>query len=88
MKLKKGYITHQVDNMRITVNVTPEKNEQPKILHSNESAAFILDCLSEETTEEKIVEKMQAVYDAPEEVLARDVHRVIETLRSAGAIEE
>ncbi len=88
MKLKKGYITHEVDGMRITVNVTPEKNETPKVLQSNESAAFILQCLENETTEEEIVKKMLEVYDAPAEVLGKDVHRVIETLKSAGAIED
>ena len=55
-------------------------------MRSNETAAFIVNCLKKETTEEAIVEAMLEQYDAPRETVARDVHRVVEQLRQIGAL--
>ena len=58
------------------------------LIRSNKTAAFIVECLKEETTKEKIVEAMFEKYDAPKDVLAKDVSDVIEKLRKVGALEE
>ena len=52
------------------------------------TAAFIVNCLKRETDKEKIVEAMAAEYDAPREVIAADVEKVLDKLRSIGALEE
>ncbi len=57
------------------------------MVRSNGTAGFIITCLEKETTEDEIVEKMLAEYDAPREVIARDVKKVIEQLRGIGAID-
>ena len=43
--------------------------------------------IKEETTEERIVDAMLTLYDAPRDVIERDVKRVIDTLRSINALE-
>ena len=58
------------------------------LIRSNKTAAFIVECLKEETTQEKIVEAMFEKYDAPKDVLAKGVSDVIEKLRKVGALEE
>ena len=58
------------------------------LIRNNKTAAFIVECLKEETTEEKIVEAMFEKYDAPKDVLAKDVSDVIEKLRKVGALDE
>ena len=58
------------------------------LIRSNKTAAFIVECLKEDTTQEKIVEAMFEKYDAPKEVLAKDVSEVIEKLRKVGALDE
>ena len=58
------------------------------LIRSNKTAAFIVECLKEETTQEKIVEAMFEKYDAPKEVLAKDVLDVIDKLRKVGALDE
>ena len=52
------------------------------------AAAFIINCLKEETTPEKIVDAMAAVYDAPRSVLEADVAKIVDQLRSINAIDE
>ena len=86
MKLKKEFVTHQNDNEHVTV--AAGNTEFTGMLLSNETAGFIIEHLKSETTEDKIVDQMFEEYDAPREVITADVHRIIEKLRSIGAIDE
>ena len=86
MKLKKEFVTHQNDNEHVTV--AAGNTDFTGMLLSNETAGFIIEHLKSETTEDKIVDQMFEEYDAPREVIAADVHRIIEKLRSIGAIDE
>ena len=85
MKLKDTYITHDSDGEQILLDTS---SSFAGLIRSNKTAAFIVECLKEETTEEKIVEAMFEKYDAPKEVLAKDVSDVIEKLRKVGALDE
>ena len=85
MKLKDTYITHDSDGEQILLDTS---SSFAGLIRSNKTAAFIVECLKEETTKEKIVEAMFEKYDAPKDVLAKDVSDVIEKLRKVGALEE
>ena len=86
MKLKSDFITQTIDDTQFLVPVGAEAFNG--IVRSNATAAFIVDCLKEETTEAAIVEKMCGKYDAPQSVIAADVKKILETLRSIHALEE
>ena len=86
MKLKEGFVTHEIDGDQIMVAVGSA--DFHGLVRSNETAAFIVDCLKTETDEDGIVNAMLAEYDAPEEVIRADVKAVIEKLRGIGAIDE
>ena len=85
MKLKYTYITHDSDGEQILLDTS---SSFAGLIRNNKTAAFIVECLKEETTQEKIVEAMFEKYDAPKEVLAKDVLDVIDTLRKVGALDE
>ena len=85
MKLKDTYITHDNDGEQILLDTS---SSFAGLIRSNKTAAFIVECLKEETTQEKIVEAMFEKYDAPKDVLAKDVSEVIEKLRKVGALDE
>ena len=85
MKLKDTYITHDSDGEQILLDTS---SSFAGLIRNNKTAAFIVECLKEETTEEKIVEAMFEKYDAPKDVLAKDVSDVIEKLREVGALDE
>lgn len=85
MKLKEGFITHTIDNEQIMVSVNGDFSG---MVRSNSTAAAIIGFLSEETDRDGIVEKMKEIYEAPEGSIERDVDRVLESLRSIGAINE
>lgn len=85
MKLKDNYITHDSDGEQILLDTS---SSFAGLIRNNKTAAFIVECLKEETTKEKIVEAMFEKYDAPKDVLAKDVSDVIEKLRKVGALDE
>ena len=74
MKLKDTYITHESDGEQILLDTS---SSFAGLIRNNKTAAFIVECLKEETTEEKIAEVMFEKYDAPKDVLAKDVSEVI-----------
>lgn len=86
MKLKDGFITHETDDEQIMVSTGNTKFSG--LVRSNRTAAFIVDCLKSETSESEIIKKMTEKYDAPEEIISKDVKKILDTLRSIGAIDE
>lgn len=86
MKLKKGFITHKSAGKQILVATGNEQFNG--IVRSNETAAFIVDCLKKDTTEKEIAEKMAEIYNAPKDVILKDVKKVCDDLRKIGAIDE
>ena len=85
MKLKKEFITHMDGDQQMMVDTSAKFSG---LLRSNKTAAEIIEMLKTDTTEEKIVAAMQKKYDVPETTLKADVHKIIETLRSVGALEK
>lgn len=86
MKLKDGFITHESDGEHITVSAGGSNFNG--LIRSNKTAGFIVECLKEDITEEEIIEKMLAKYDAPREIIASDVAKILAKLRSIGALDE
>jgi hypothetical protein len=86
MKLKQGFVTREMGGEQIMV--ATGKANFSGFTRANAAGAFIVNCLKEETSVEKIVDAMAAVYDAPRDVLEADVLKIIEKLRSIGAIDE
>ena len=85
MKLKEGFITHETCGEHVMVSANGTFSG---IVRSNATAAFIVNCLAEETTEQEIVRKMLAKYDAPSAIIEADVKKILDTLRGIGALEE
>ena len=86
MKLKDNFITQDVEDIQFLVPVGGEAFQG--IVRSNETAAFIVNCLRNETTEEAIAEAMFEEYEAPKDVVLADLRKILETLRGINALEE
>lgn len=86
MKLKQGFITHNMGGEQVMVGTGAVSFSG--LVRSNETAAFIVDHLKKETSREEIVDAMLKEYDAPREVIERDVEKILQTLRSIGALDE
>ena len=86
MKLKSCFITQDIDDTQFLVPISAEAFSG--IVRSNKTAAYIIELLKKETTEEKIVDALYAKYDAPKDQIAKDVHEILTTLRGINALEE
>lgn len=88
MKLKDGFITHDSDGEQIMVAVGDAADKFHGLVRSNKTAAFIIDCLKQENTEDQIVDAILAKFDASRDVVTKDVRKIITDLRKIGAIYE
>ena len=86
MRLKDDLVTQDIDGTQFLVPVGAEAFHG--IVRSNKTAAFIVNCLKEETTEEQIVDAMCARYAAPRDEIVADVRGILDTLRGINALEE
>lgn len=88
MKLKEGFITYQIQDTQVMVATGDATKHFHGLVRSNETSAFIVNCLKSETTEEAVVDRLLEEYDVSREVAAEDVHDVIEKLKSIGALSD
>lgn len=86
MKLKDGFVVQEIDGEYIMVAL--DSAVFHGLVRLNGTAAFILECLAEKTSEKAIVDAMASKYDAPRAVLEQNVNRILEKLRSIHALEE
>ncbi|MCD8212401.1 MAG: PqqD family protein [Oscillospiraceae bacterium] len=88
MKLKTEFITQKTGQNYVAVTAQGDNDVLNGMVRNNETADFIFRQLMEETTEEQIVAALLAEYDVPEDVAARDVHKVIEIYRDEGLLDD
>jgi hypothetical protein len=58
------------------------------MVRTNSTAGVIISLLATETTRDEIIAAMLEKYDVTEDVLSRDVDRILTELRGIGAIDE
>lgn len=86
MKLDPKFLTHETKGEHITVSTAGTKFNG--LIRSNSTAAFIIEKLKSDTTQEQIVDSILEKYDADRQTVEKDVANVISSLRAIGAIIE
>lgn len=86
MKLNENFITHNTGDEQVMV--ATGSSSFAGLVRNNKTAAFIVDKLKENITMEQLVEAVFEKYDAPKDVIERDVKKIIDSLKSIGAIDE
>lgn len=84
MKLSDDFLTWDIDNEQYIIATS--NSEFEGMLQSNETAAFIVDCLKSDTSRQEIISKILEVYDAKESLVSEDVDSILMFLDSIGAI--
>ena len=88
MKLRDGFITYNSGSEQIMVAAGAASDVFRGMVRSNETAAFIIDCLGSEISLDELTDKLTQRYDAPREIISRDLQKVLATLRNIGALDE
>ena len=87
MKLNPQFLTHETKGEHYIISTSDTRFKG--IVRNNETAAFIVEALKTETTEQAVTEQLLAAYSgADRETVARDVAGIVQKLRSIGAIIE
>ena len=86
MKLKSSFITHDIDGKQVMIDI--DRNGFSGMVRSNATAAYIVDQLKNETSRDEILDKMSERYEAPRDVMGRDLDDILAQLRKIGALEE
>jgi len=87
MNIKSTFIIQNIANSQIMVQTGNSENKFSGFLKSNESAAFIVNCLKEETTKEELIQKLLDEYDVDESTALKSVDYVISQLNVVGALD-
>ena len=85
MRLKYEFEIMEVDGQSFAVPLEEDCGFSG-VMKLTRTAAEIFRLLQEETTEEAITEAMKKRYDVAEDVLAADIHRVVQRLRDRGML--
>lgn len=85
MKLNKDFLVHNTRGDSLLVPTG--KAGFSGVVRGNKTLGSVLELLKYDTTEEAIVAAMCEKYDAPKEVIERDVHQALSELRKIGAID-
>ena len=86
MKLKKDFITHDMENESLLIPTGASGFSG--IVKGNSTFGAIVALLENETTEAAVIDAMCKEYDAPRELIAEDVKKAVECLRGIGALDE
>ncbi len=86
MKLKDDCIIQEIEGTQFLVPVGAEAFQG--IVRNNRTAAFIVNCLKEETTPDGIVEAVCEKYRVSREIVTDDVKEILEQLRGIHALDE
>ena len=88
MKLKKGFCTQTISDGQVMVPTADADTDFRGIVRSNETAAFVVDRLKNETTKEEIMDALKQEYEGDERKMEQDLLSVLNKLKSIDAIEE
>ena len=86
MKLNQNFIHHRLDDETLIVPTGAARFHG--LVQGNKTLAAIVDCLTQDTTEEEIIDAICARYDGDRKIIAEDVAEVISRLKAIGAIDE
>lgn len=88
MKLHNGFITYTSGAEQIMVAAGSASETFRGMVRSNATAAFIIECLKEEISREELTQKLLQRYDAPADIIERDLDKILSALRGIGALDE
>lgn len=89
MKLRDGFITYEGDNEHIMVAAGAAAGSFHGMVRSNGTAAFMIENLKKDISRDELIRIVMNRYeDAPMELVANDVDKIIASLRQIGALDE
>ena len=86
MKLNDNFIRHDVDGD--TLIVPTGSADFHGLIQGNKTLSAIAECLTQDTTEDQIIDALCERFDGSREEIQADVHEAIKRLKAIGAIDD
>lgn len=89
MKMKSDYLLKEIVGNYVVIPVGQNIVDYKKILHLNQTGAFICKCLEEEITYEDLLNKLYIEYEAEEEdkaIIQSDLDEFLKCAEEGGLI--
>ncbi|MBQ6336463.1 MAG: PqqD family protein [Ruminococcus sp.] len=86
MKLNENFVIHTIGDETMLIPTAAASFHG--LGEGNRTVGFILNRLTQDTTEEEITDALAAEFIGDREEMAQDVRAIIEKLRAIGAIDE
>ena len=87
MKIKKGFAKRNIAGENIVVPLG-NKNQFNGMITLNETSSFLWDCLTKDTSEQQIAQKVVDEYDIDLETALGDVNKFVTMLRENNLLDE
>lgn len=87
MKIKKGFMLRKVGKQNVVVALGKASLSFNGIIKLNDTGAFLWGQLSEDKTQDALVNALLTEYDVTPEKAAQDVAKFVETLQKAALLE-
>lgn len=88
MRLIEGLTPTKVGDSYIVVPAGKSMDFFHGMIRNNETAHFIYELLTSETTEDSLVNELLKKYNVDEKSARKDVDRILQQLRNAGLLDE
>lgn len=88
MKVKDGYILKKVAGENIVIATGEARLSFNGIITFNEVGAEVFTRLDGTRTVDQITQEIASLYNAPKEIIEKDINKLIEKMRNHGLIEE
>lgn len=88
MKLNPEFVSQQIGDSTILVPIGEAGQQFHGIVQLNSTAAFIVNCLKQDTNEEQIKAALAAEYEGTDEEFTSSIRDILNKLRSCGALIE
>ena len=88
MKIKSGFIVRSVGGNRMVVATGERSRQFGGMIRLNESGSFLWNCLKEDVDAATLVQALLGEYDVDEATAKADVEGFLNTLRTAGVLDD
>lgn len=88
MKIKDGYILKKVAGENIVIATGEARLSFNGIITFNEVGAEVFTRLDGTKTISQIVDEIASIYNAPKDIIEKDINNLIEKMKNHGLIEE
>lgn len=87
MRIKEGFLLREVAGKTVVLQVGGDLNFNG-LITLNETGALLWRLLEQGATREELIAKTESEYDAPRELIAKDIDAILAQMRDAGLLDE